>query len=32
MLMLDHAILERNEQEGIKSLDDLTADEDKDFI
>ena len=32
MLMLDHAILERNQQEGIKSLDDLTADEDKDFI
>lgn len=32
MLMLDHAILERNQQEGIQSLDDLTADEDKDFI
>lgn len=32
MLMFDYAILERNEQEGIQSLDDLTADEDKDFI
>lgn len=32
MLMLDHAILERNQQKGITSLDDLTAEEDKDFI
>ncbi len=32
MLMLDHAILERNQQEGIVNLDDLTADQDKDFI
>ena len=32
MLMLDYAILERNQQKGITSLDDLTADEDKDFI
>jgi hypothetical protein len=32
MLMLDHAILERNQQGEIVNLDDLTAEEDNDFI
>ena len=32
MNMFDHAILERNQQEGIQKLDDLTAEQDKDFI
>jgi len=31
MFMLDHAILERNQQEGVVNLDELT-DEDRDFI
>lgn len=32
MLMYDYAILERNQQKGITSLDDLAEDKDKDFI
>jgi hypothetical protein len=32
MTMFDYAILERNEQEGVPSLDDISGQQDKDFI
>jgi hypothetical protein len=32
MNMFDYAILERNEQEGVPSLDDISGQQDKDFI